>query len=201
MATVLFGGTFDPFHLGHVELCRAIAEETDFDHLIFVPNKQPVHKSAPLLSAKDRVTLLRHCLPTLPNRATKPIQYTVSDYEVSKNTPSWTRDTIRNFQEASPLYFLMGSDSFFNLHTWREPEDILSRVTVLVYPRDTHEQDVYDAYMKQHFSGVKASFKRLSCPVVSISSTEIREALAANNEIEHFVPGCAIDFLRKRVKV
>ncbi|HKQ58273.1 MAG TPA: nicotinate (nicotinamide) nucleotide adenylyltransferase, partial [Candidatus Eisenbacteria bacterium] len=128
----LFGGTFDPPHLGHLALAEAARDRLRLDEVRFVPAGRPPHKSrARITSTALRVAMVR--LAVRRNRA-----FTVSTLEAHRGGPSFTVETLRRVAEAEPgarLYLLMGADSLGDFATWREPEAIVRLATLAVAER------------------------------------------------------------------
>ena len=175
MQVGLFGGTFNPIHIGHIKMVEAARKEYKLDVVYFIPCGVPPHKSKKdLLPAKKRYQLVK--------KAVKEKKYfKVLDIEIKKRKPCYTIDTIREIrgQKAekrrkashlpsliSHLYFLIGQDEFEKLHTWNKPKQLAKLVTFLVLPRGKKKPKSKIKNIKWHLVHTKP---------INISSTEIRK--------------------------
>jgi len=130
----LFGGTFDPVHLGHLVPAVRAAETFRLDSLTFVPAGRPPHRAGELLTSfSHRFAML--ALATHPYE-----RFFVSDLELAGEGPTYTVDTLRRFAsscESDHLFFLMGSDSFSQIATWHRWEEIVELAHLIVLHRAT----------------------------------------------------------------
>ena len=182
----VFGGTFDPPHVGHLALAEWAREALDLDRVLFVPAARPPHKRGKRMSpAGDRLAMTR--LAVRGNRA-----FAVSAIEVRRTGPSYTVDTLRALARAHPgaaFWLLMGEDSLREFHTWHAPEAILELARLAVAARP----------------GVRASrgparFPRgrvvwLRNPELPISSSEIRRRARAGRSVRYWVPDAVARYL------
>lgn len=130
----LFGGTFDPVHLGHLAVARAALAGLKLDQLFFIPAAQaPWRKEAPGASAADRLDLLERALA----EAAEP-RLGVLDLEIQSGGINYTVDTVRKLRAAWPqaeLFWLLGADQFAQLDRWREPAELAKLVEFAVLAR------------------------------------------------------------------
>ncbi len=173
----IYGGTFDPPHLGHSHAARAAMDLLGLDKLVFVPAKQPPHK---VLSADSATPEQRLDMVTLTaDGLLVPDKVTVDDLELRREGKSYTSDTLRQMRKSYPgdeLWLLMGTDMFLTLQSWHESEVILSLTNIAAFARaesDSMEQmEAQATYLKDRFG---ARVRILQLPeVYEISSTEIR---------------------------
>ena len=131
----VFGGSFDPVHLGHLLLAECCWRQAALDRVLFVPAAQQPHKpQAPRGGDADRVAMLRLAIAGRP-------EFDVSTIEIDRGGVSYTVDTLRALRAAEPdaeLFFLMGADSLADLPQWREPAAICELATPLVVRRAGH---------------------------------------------------------------
>ena len=177
----IYGGTFNPPHLGHVTAARAVFELLKLDRLLLVPDRLPPHKALPenSPSAQDRLEMTR--LAGEQTGLGDRVQ--VLDLELKREGKSYTADTleeIRRMYPADELWLLMGTDMFLTLHAWHDPQRILSLAGIAAFGRteeDTEELfSVQRDYLYRTFPG--ARIFTLTIPgVVDVSSTELREEL------------------------
>lgn len=175
----LFGGTFDPFHLGHAAIINS-ALSFGLDKIIVVPTGVPPHKPATGLSkAVDRFAMAR-----LGIREIKGAE--VSDFEIKKEGPSYTVDTVLHFKklyDKSRLYFIVGDDAYDKIDTWREPARLFKLCTFLVYNRSGLE--------------IRPPAAALDGERVLISSSEIRERVRRGEDIRDMLPGGVFEYIVK----
>ena len=175
----IYGGTFDPPHIGHVTAARAAMEVLGLDKLVLVPDAQPPHKALPEGGAAPRQRYDMAVLATaaLGKRAE------VSDMELRRSGVSYTADTLAALREQYPddtLYLLMGSDMFLSLHNWRRPEAIMAMAHIAPFSREAEDESAafaaQSARLEREFG---AQVTVVPNPqVVELSSTEVRAALA-----------------------
>ena len=175
----IYGGTFDPPHIGHVTAARAAMEVLGLDKLVLVPDAQPPHKVLPEGGAAPRQRYDMAVLATaaLGKRAE------VSDMELRRSGVSYTADTLAALREQYPddtLYLLMGSDMFLSLHNWRRPEAIMAMAHIAPFSREAEDESAafaaQSARLEREFG---AQVTVVPNPqVVELSSTEVRAALA-----------------------
>lgn len=134
---LLYGGTFDPIHLGHLAVARAALSTTSAAHLDFLPAADPPHRAAPGASFPDRVALLRAALASEPAPAVG--RWGVDTRENRRLSPSYTVDTLREWRrehgDAAPLGFVLGADAFLGLTGWREWPALFELAHLLVARR------------------------------------------------------------------
>ena len=177
----VYGGTFNPLHLGHVTAARAVSELLKLDKLLFIPAGLPPHKPLPegTPSPEQRLEMTR--LAGEQTGLGDRVQ--VLDLELKREGKSYTADTleeIRRMYPADELWLLMGTDMFLTLQAWHDPQRILSLAGIAAFGRteeDTEELfSVQRDYLYRTFPG--ARIFTLTIPgVVDVSSTELREEL------------------------
>ena len=171
--TALFGGSFDPIHLGHVSLGRAVLENGLADEVWFLVTPQNPHKQA--MSLTDENERLRMVELALAGEA----GLSASDFEFTLPRPSYTINTLDALEKAFPdrdFVLLMGADNWRKIDKWYKSDEILARFGVVVYPRG-------DEQIPQ----LPANVKWLASKLYDISSTEIREALACGDDMSQWL--------------
>lgn len=171
----LYFGSFNPVHCGHLIIANHILNETDLEKVWFVVSPQNPHKSSQgLLDKYHRLHLLH--LATKGDQRIK-----TSEIEFGLPTPSYTVITLAHLQEKYPEHsfsIIMGSDSFQNLHKWKNYEAIIKHYIIYVYNRPGFEIDNH----------VNASLHVVNAPLLQISSTHIRELIRQGKSIRYLVP-------------
>jgi nicotinate-nucleotide adenylyltransferase len=184
----VFGGTFDPPHIGHLLLASDAREALQLDRLIFVPaGVQPFKvETPPVASGQDRLEMVRLAIGNDAN-------YAVDDTEITRKGLSFTVDTLEYLagrHVGSQFFFLLGQDAAAGFRQWRNPERILEIATLALMMRSGSE----DAVGWRNFEGLVTVSPRR----VDVSSTEIRERLRAGKSIKGFVPESVEQFIEAR---
>lgn len=187
----VFGGTFDPPHLGHLAAARFAIEALGLDQLLLVPAAVPPHKELPenAPAPEDRLsmTVIAADNMFLPKRVA------VDDLELRREGKSYTSDTLRELHGQYPdaeLYLLMGTDMFLTLQDWHEPAEIVKLAHLAAFARtqaDTGEMlSIQADYLRRTFG---ADVTVLQLPeIVPVSSTELREGLAKGEGSRYLPP-------------
>jgi nicotinate-nucleotide adenylyltransferase len=196
----IFGGAFDPIHLGHLLLAETALRQAELDRVIFVPTGLSPHRSgkeAYHASPEDRFQMIEAAIMGCE-------EFLVSRYEVDHHEPSFTVETLRYFKKAfaltqPELFLILGADMFNDLPNWREAGEICRLATPLVACRpDTS---------LPYFEGLSGFISReryeeihrfsLQMPQLEISSTAIRVAVAAEKSIRFQVPRSVDSYIQR----
>ena len=184
----VFGGTFDPPHVGHLLLAADAREALDLDRLIFVPaGAQPLKvDNPPVASAQDRLEMVRLAVAD-------DAYYTVDDAEISRKGLSYTVDTLEHLSERNPaakLFLLLGEDALASFVKWRHPERIRELATVALM---RHGGSSSGRLVDIPEGVIEVVTRR-----IDVSSTEIRERLRADKSVKGFVPESVEQFIEAR---
>jgi nicotinate-nucleotide adenylyltransferase len=189
----VFGGTFDPPHLGHLIVAAELRWALRLDRLLFVPAGRPPHKPAAIVSDDDdRLAMLELALADDPS-------FEVSTDDLDRPGPSFTADLLALLSaRMSPatLVFLMGEDSLRDLPNWSRPEQIVTLAEIGVATRPGIEVDLASVY-----AAVPPAAGRISLvetPSIGISSTDLRQRVAEGAPIRHQVPAEVEAFIARR---
>lgn len=128
----IFGGAFDPVHIGHTALAEKIRAIFTLDMLYFVPSEMPPHKLPHVASGMNRLTMLRIAAEQLGDR------FAVSDFEIKSRGVSYTIDTLSHFRNEYPdgeLYFIAGSDIFATIKSWKNWQQLLKLARFIIVKR------------------------------------------------------------------
>lgn len=166
----VFGGTFDPVHVGHLAIGLAALQSARLDRIVFVPaRRSPLKDVPPAASAADRLAMLEAATKDEP-------RFSVSRVELEREGPSYTVDTLDALSAEGELFLILGSDALAELSRWRSPERIRSLATILVARRPgAPEPD----------AGVATAF---DAPCLDISSRELRARAARGLSLRYLVP-------------
>lgn len=207
----VFGGTFDPPHLGHLILAEEIRESFDLTEIYFMPCNEPPHKDREdLTDAKHRFAMV--VAATLHNPA-----FVASPIEVNRPGKSFSIDTVRELHEAmgneTEIVFITGLDAFLDIETWEDYEELLDLCHVIVVSRPGHGfEDVANLpeWIQERTVDLRGSEEPpselfpeqgrrvfLSDAVhIDISSTDIRERIAAGSSVRYKVPAEVERYIR-----
>jgi nicotinate-nucleotide adenylyltransferase len=189
----IFGGTFDPIHLGHLIIAEELRYRLGLDRLIFLPSSQPPHKTGRVVSpVADRLAMLELAIAGNP-------RFVVSTVDVDRPGLSYTADSLTILQQqylGAQLDFLMGQDSLRDLPTWHEPNRIALQARLVVALRPGVEVDLERVY-----EAVPAARDRVVLvPVrlIAISSREIRRRVREGGPITYQVPAQVEAYIREK---
>lgn len=179
----VFGGTFDPVHLGHLIIADELRYRLQLDSVLFLPARQPPHKTDRAITAEvHRVTMLETALAGNPC-------FSVSAIDLKRPGPSFTADSLgivhRDYPE-STLYFLMGQDSLRDLPTWHDPNRIARQAFLGVALRPEVTLDV-EAVVRQ-VPEARGRIDLVNVPLIGISSQSIRQRVREGLPIRYQVP-------------
>jgi len=206
MRTGIFGGTFNPIHQAHLRIAEEVREKCALDRVIFVPAASPPHKRV-----SDDVSFA-HRLAMVELAVADHPQFLVSDLESCRGGKSYSVHTLEIFRESNPndeLFFIIGMDSFRDLASWKDYERLFGLAQLVVVSRPgvevgtpaellpvaIKEQFCYDQAPNQlrHQSGHRVIF--LQDTYLDISSSRIRQLVAAERSIRYLVPSEVADYI------
>ncbi len=183
----IFGGTFDPIHLGHLIVAEQGREQGRLDQVWFVPSARPPHKfDRPLTSFLHRAEMLALAVAGNPAFRVEPM-------EKDRDGPSYTVDTLGELCHRHPgdeFLLLVGSDTLADLPQWREPVRIVELAALLVAARPgTPVMPVEELRARLHLpDGVALRQQVVHTPLIDISSRDLRQRAAAGRSLRYFVP-------------
>jgi nicotinate-nucleotide adenylyltransferase len=184
----VFGGSFNPPHVGHLAVAEAAADAARLDRVLWIPAATPPHKrdDPTLASAADRLAMVR--LATAGND-----RFEVSDVEIAREGVSYTVDTLRALSAERPdarWSLILGGDSFTAFPTWRDPAGILSIARLLVYARPGASPAI-PPDLAPHVDVVDG-------PALDLSSTELRARIGAGRSVRYLVPDAVRAYIDDR---
>jgi nicotinate-nucleotide adenylyltransferase len=214
----LFGGTFNPVHLGHLRAALEVKEGFELEEIILIPAALPPHKlPLELVDAADRLHMLNLALKDAASGLS------VSDVELKRSGPSYTIDTVKHFKSALPeksqIYLVIGLDAFLEIDSWKSYEALLELVPIIVMNRPTTDGrlnsggwELMDDYLKSGISGdykfseLHSSYRAggrkpiyiFEVTALDISSTRIRSLIKEGRSIKYLVPPKAAEFINSR---
>lgn len=175
----IFGGTFNPPHIGHVEAAKAFLESAQLDSLIIMPAFIPPHKEYDsVVSCEQRLQMCKLAFADIPRAY-------VSDLEISRQGKSYTYLTLQELSaEDTELYFLCGTDMILTMGNWKNPDIIFSLAKICYIRREQDNEITHLLKEKclEYSDKFNATVIPIDAEVIEISSSEIRNDLASNSE-------------------
>lgn len=185
----IFGGTFNPVHYGHLINTELIREYFDFNLMLFIPSKKPVHKTiSGSVRPADRYEMVK--LAVSGND-----YFHVSDMEIKRESPSYTITTLEELKTLYPgdeLFLIMGSDSFNELDIWKEYKKILAEYALVIMQRRT------DPELRPDLLSLASSVELFPGAMIDISSSMIRERVKNRKSIKYLTSDSVIDFISSK---
>lgn len=183
----IIGGTFDPIHMGHIEMARAAKKRFSLDDVVFIPGGNTPHKDTHCVTpAKIRFDMVK---------AAVGAEFPVCGYEVEKDSFSYTSDTLEYFKSNEcELYFIVGADSLDYMERWHCPEIIFADAVIIAFGRKSFDMQKKAEALKDLY-GAKILFAEDK--ICDISSTEIRLLTDMGISAKEYLPDAAYDFITK----
>jgi len=187
MRTGVFGGTFDPIHVGHLILAEQCREQAKLDQVLFVPSALPPHKQQQsLTSFAQRVEMLALAI-------SGHAPFRVEEMEKERAGPSYTVDTLTQLHAARPadeLCFILGTDSLHDLPLWHQPRRILELATLLVVARADwpalSAKELKDSLQLDDDFSLR--YQIVEAPLIAIASRNVRRRIAEGRSVRYMVP-------------
>ena len=202
----MYGGTFDPIHLGHLEVARKVLPLFEIEKVLFVPAQMAPHKvGRPVTEPVHRYAMLALATQNDP-------ELVISTFELDAPGRRYTVDTIEHFQREldAELFFIMGADSWSEITTWREWERLLTMTNHIVVTRPGYEPSATDiGALRERIVDLRSG-SSLAAPKAKgiiftdavmndVSATNIRRLASEGRteELVQFLPGPVLDYIRK----
>lgn len=186
----VFGGTFDPVHIGHKRILRAAGKLLGLDRAFIVPAKEPPHKEGvKITSGEHRLEMCKTAFSGLPKAV-------VSDWELTREGKSYSYDTVAGIHNLFPdakIFFIMGSDMFLSIDTWHNAEELLKLCIPVCMPRNGDDKKALQKKAKELKNALFIDLKPFE-----ISSTQIREMLENGryDEAGEYLDSRVLDYIR-----
>ena len=181
----VFGGSFDPIHLGHLITTRLVYEQRNLEKIIFIPNNvSPLKTELTPTPAVHRMKMLKLAIESFP-------YFESCDYEINKNGISYTYDTLLELKKSfSKIELIVGYDNLLVFDKWHLPKKILEVATLIVMKRST---DVEAKTQNEFFNSAII----VETPTIEISATDIRKRVKDGLSIEYLVPKSVKEYISK----
>ncbi|MDP2690608.1 MAG: nicotinate-nucleotide adenylyltransferase [Deltaproteobacteria bacterium] len=214
MHIAVLGGTFNPIHFGHLRVAEEAREALGLDKVLFMPAFFPPHKEDPaLVDADTRLEMVRLAVEGNPG-------FAVSDMELKRGGRSFTIDTVRELKaggkDGPRVSLIIGNDSFNDITTWCEYEELLNLASFIIVPRPGYpvkkpaealpvelaRKFWYDstsgAYGVSYRNSEGNSLTYLDCTLLDISSSDIRRRIREGRSVRYLLPDGVIGFIREK---
>ena len=181
----IFGGTFDPLHIGHLLVAEAVRDELELARVLFVPAGDPPHKQDQSKSAA------RHRRAMIQAATAGNVNFDLCPVDLERPGPHYSVDTVRLIRAQYQLarqacYFIIGGDSLIDLPDWYEPERLVEQCLLAVVHRPGSQPDVNQ--LERVIPGLSRALVWVPSPMLDLSGTEIRQRVAADRSIRYQVP-------------
>ena len=196
---MVFGGTFDPVHFGHLIVARSVAEQLAGGPVLMMPAAVPPHKAAPAVGPEHRLAMLK--LAVQDDRL-----FQVVTRELDRTGLDYTYDTLvdlgRTHGAGTELVWVIGLDMLADLPNWHRARELVdvARIVTAVRPPMHENVDACLAALRRHFSGeqvARLGGDILRTPLLEISSTDIRRRLRAGMSVRYLTPDAVIEYIRR----
>ncbi|MCG3126940.1 MAG: putative nicotinate-nucleotide adenylyltransferase [Phycisphaerae bacterium] len=191
---LLFGGSFDPVHLGHLIIARAVAEQLGLSQVILIPSARPPHKDA------SQLTHAAHRLEMCRLAVAGDAMFNVSDWELHQPGRNYTLNTVNHFRAQRPgsrVFWLIGMDSLAELVTWYRVADLVAACTIVTAGRPGRPWPDLSALQALIGADAVVHIRRhvLDTPLVDISATQVRQRVAEGRSIRYLVPDAVGEYI------
>jgi nicotinate-nucleotide adenylyltransferase len=198
----IFGGTFDPVHIGHLRSALEVAEFMALDELRLVPSARPPHREAPQVSAQDRLAMVELAVAGLP-----PLR--VDDRELKRDKPSYSIDTLESLRSElaadDQLFLLIGWDAFCGLPTWHRWSELLEHCHILVLQRPDADSEAPETLRNLLAARSISDPLAMEGPAgqisinwqtpLAVSATQIRTLLASGKSVRFLLPDAVLTYI------
>jgi nicotinate-nucleotide adenylyltransferase len=190
----IFGGTFDPVHIGHLVIAQVALEEAELDQVLFVPaGVNPLKVGSKTTDGRHRLEMVRLAIADHP-------QFAVTDWELRQTGPSYTVHTLEYIRSRHPddeLFFIIGADNLHLLPKWRSAERIAELATILALTRPRYDLGAGKELAQTLSPTLAAQVRCIDIPGLDVSSTWLRERFVKNRSVKHLLPDQVIGYCKE----
>lgn len=192
----VFGGTFDPIHIGHLIVAEMARQEYTFDKVIFMPTASSPHKKDRYISPQEhRFNMVSLALEDNP-------YFEVSDMELKRQGTSYTVDTLKAlhtiYDSQWEIWMIIGGDMLLDIDTWKNVDDIIKMSNFAVYMRPDSSESECRAKAKMLQKQANTAIKFVHGPKIEISSTFIRQKMGQGDSIRYMVPARVEEYIKNK---
>ena len=195
----IYGGSFDPIHLGHLKTATTLKTELQLDHLFLLPCCEPVHKDGLKYPSNDRLKMLNLALEKFSTLE-------IDSREILRGGGSYMIDTLHELKQIyrdEPICLIIGMDSFLKIKTWKDWQEFSKLAHLVILQRqgfDIIDSSLDSFHNTKDINQLRLESKGLlyfsNCPKINISSSDIRDRIAANQNLDDLLPKSVINYLR-----
>jgi nicotinate-nucleotide adenylyltransferase len=190
----IYGGTFDPPHLGHLILAETAADQLNLARVLFVPAADPPHKKPGDVRASTdhRLVMVERAIAGNP-------RFVLSRVDVARPGPHYSVDMLRLLRSEYPaagFVFLLGADSLRDLPEWSRPQELIELAALGVMARPDVEPDLDD--LERRIPGIQARIEWIPAPRIEIASHRLVEQIAAGHSVRYQVPDVVLDYIQQQ---
>lgn len=190
----IIGGTFNPIHIGHINIAYEAIYNLSLDKVVFMPNGNPPHKNnAEVADGKYRLDMIKLAIE-------EEEMFEISAYEINKCGVSYTYETLKYLKDKEPetqWFFISGVDCLMDLHKWNSPDEILKNCNLVVFSRSGYSKEEIFNQKKRIEQKYKKSIIYLDIPLIEISSTAIRNKVEKKQEFSYLVGNKVSCYIKK----
>jgi nicotinate-nucleotide adenylyltransferase len=188
----LYGGTFDPIHLGHLILAETCREQCRLDQVVFIPAGNPPHKQGhELTNGAQRADMVEFAVAGYP-------EFVVNRSEIKKAGPSYTIETLQTFRQDHPddeLFLLMGSDSLNEFLLWKEPREIATLASLIVVNRGRIAPPNLGPLVPHLGADAVDRIRCITMPGIDLSASELRDRARNEQSLRYLTPRAVERFI------
>ncbi|HEX9385047.1 MAG TPA: nicotinate-nucleotide adenylyltransferase [Anaerolineales bacterium] len=189
----LFGGTFDPPHVGHLILASEAKSQLELNRVLWTVTPDPPHKQdQPITPLEHRLAMVKLAIQDNPS-------FELSEIELERPGPHYTVDTIRLLAEKNPnaeIVPILGSDSLHDLPTWHQPQEILYAAHWVGVMRRPGEETNLEA-LERELPGISSKVHYVDAPLLEIASREIRDRVATRKPFRYYLPPPVFEYIEQ----
>ena len=195
----IYGGSFDPIHLGHLKTATILKTELQLDHLFLLPCCEPVHKDGLKYPSNDRLKMLNLALDKFSTLE-------IDSREILRGGGSYMIDTLHELKQIyrdEPICLIIGMDSFLKIKTWKDWQEFSKLAHLVILQRQGF--NIIDTSLDSFHNTKEVNELKLesngllyfsNCPKINISSSDIRGRIATNQNLDDLLPKSVINYLR-----
>ncbi|MHC4442420.1 MAG: nicotinate-nucleotide adenylyltransferase [Planctomycetota bacterium] len=194
----LFGGSFNPIHIGHLIIARAVAERLSLSRTVLIPSANPPHKqNHDLVDSADRLEMVRLAIADEPG-------FELSDIELRRSGPSYTILTVQEYRQMLgrnvDLCWVIGGDTLTELHVWHRVGELADLCRIVTAVRPGFEKPDLSELEKVLSSKIVRQIcdNILPTPTIDISATDIRRRVGTGESVRYLVPDAVLEYIEQR---
>lgn len=188
----IMGGTFDPIHIGHIQLAEQALTESELDSILFIPNHIPwMKQDRTVTKAEHRVAMVKLAIADNP-------AFRLSTIEIDAGGNSYTWQTLERLRTQYPkdeFSFILGADSLLSIEKWAHPKKIFENAVILAAVRDDCDKEKLEKQKEALIEKYHGEILLLSMPPVAVSSTKIRQEFYNNSQIRKMIPDKVAEYI------